>query len=89
MKITDDYLIKLKLPTRASLTSKIPYNEYSIRNNFDIYCQLDLIGNCFFWGECRRGKDFFIIKCDSIRAFQNIYKILSDKELVNETINKK
>ena len=86
--ITEDYLIELKLPKRAVSTGAIPYNEYSIRNNFDIYCQMQRSGDCLFWGEHIlwgehiQGEDFFIIKCDTIEVFQNIYKMLTGKELV-------
>ena len=86
--ITEDYLIELKLPKKAVLTGPLPYNEYSIRNNFNIYCDMDTSGNCLFWGECIEGLDFFIIKCDTVHAFQNIYEVLTGKELVNETIIK-
>ena len=81
MKITEDYLLSLSLPDRAVLINKIPYNEYSIRDNFNIYCHMDFSGNCLFWGECYKFPDFFIIKCDSIRAFQDIYKVLTGKDL--------
>ena len=86
IELTEDWLIKFNLLKRAVLTSKIPYNEYSIRDNFNIYCYMDQSGNCLFWGECNEGLDFFIVKCDTVHAFQNIYKILADKELVKETI---
>ena len=58
-----------------------PYTRYSIRDDFDIYCYMDLSGNCLFWGECIEGEDFFILKCDKVHKFQNIYKILNGKEL--------
>ena len=80
--ITEDYLIELKLPKRAVLSESIPYNEYSIRSNFNIFCFVDTAGNCLFWGECDECEDFFIIKCDSIEAFQNIVKMLTGNKLV-------
>lgn len=84
--ITEDYLIELKLPKRAVLSGTIPFNEYSIRNNFDIYCCMDISGNCLFSGECYKATDFFIVKCDTVQAFQNIYEVLTGNKLVNETI---
>ncbi len=81
MKITEDYLISLKLPKRAVLTGVIPYNEYSIRNNFNIYCYMDTSSNCLFWGTIDKYKDFFILKCDTVQAFQKIYEALTDKEI--------
>lgn len=79
--ITEDWLRKCGLLTRTVLTAKVPFVEYSIRNGFDIYCYMDHAGNCLFWGECIIGEDFFIVKCDKVNEFQNIYKMLVDKEL--------
>ena len=82
--ITEDYLIKLKLPKRAVLSESIPYNEYLIRDNFNIYCHIDKSGNCLFWGETVRGliEDFFIVQCDTAQAFREIYKALTGHKLV-------
>lgn len=86
--ITEYYLIELKLPKRAVLTGSIPFNEYSIRNNFNIYCYMDTSGNCLFWGEIQRRPkkniiaDFFIVKCDTVQAFQNIHEALTGNKLV-------
>ena len=80
--ITEDYLIELKLPKRSVQSGPLPYNEYGIREGFNIYCEMCTSGNCLFWGECNEGLDFFIVKCDTVQAFQNIYEALTDKELV-------
>ncbi len=78
--VYEEWLKKFKLPTRIVKTGSI-YNEYSIRNGFEIYCYMDYAGNCLFWGSTDEGEDFFIIKCDTVHMFQNIYRILADKEL--------
>ena len=82
MKIIEDWIMQLEFPRRAVLTNPKPYNEYSIRNNFEIYCYMDEFGNCLFWGECIQGEDFFIIKCDDEKVFKNIVKVLTGNELV-------
>ena len=97
--LTEDWLIKSNLEKRrvqetdedrfnrmkGIKINSIPYNEYSIRNDFDIYCYMDQSGNCLIYGECHIGKDFFIIKCDKVYEFQNIFKVLANKELtINE-----
>ena len=92
MKITEDYLVNLKLPRRVNITNPKPFNEYSIRDNFNIYCYMDTSGNCLFWGGSLVEyvhEAFLIVKCDTFFEFQNIYKMLTGKELVNETINEK
>ena len=62
---------KFHLPRQKSET----YYKYSIRNNFEIYCYMDKSGNCLFW----IGKEF-MVKCDTVHMFQNIYAIFSGKE---------
>ena len=85
--MNEDFLINSGLEKRKVLISIDPYNEYSIRNDFDIYCYIDRAGNCLIYGECIIGEDFFIIKCDTVHEFQNIFKVLTGKELtINETI---
>ena len=79
--LTEECLIKFDLKKREVLTSPESYNEYSIRNEFEIYCHMDKSGNCLFWGGCLQGEDFFIIKCDTVHGFQNIFKVLTSKEL--------
>lgn len=80
--ITEKWLIKSKLTPRPVLTfgPGREYIEYSIRNEFEIYCHMDKSGNCLFWGECPQGEDFFIIKCDSVHVFQNTYAVLNPHE---------
>ncbi len=78
--LTEDWVIKFDLEKREVLTED-PYREYSIRNNFDIYCYMDKSGNCLIYGECVIGEDFFITKCDTVHDFQNTFKILTGKEL--------
>ena len=87
--LNEDWLIKSNLEKRQVLTivGISTYYEYSIRNDFDIYCYIDKSGNCSLYGECIIGEDFFIIKCDTVHEFQNIFKVLAGKELtINETI---
>lgn len=70
--MSEQWLKDFNLSSREGLTSPTRYWEYSIRNDFEIYCQMDKFGNCLFWigGE-------FIVKCDSVHMFQNIYGILN------------
>ena len=79
--LSEDWLIKFDLPTKKVIGGKTPYNKYSIRNQFDIYCYFDTSGNCLIYGQCYEGEDFFIIKCDTVHKFQDIYKMLTEKEL--------
>jgi len=79
--LTEEWLIKFNLEKRVVLTAIDPYNEYSIRNDFDIYCYIDYAGNCLIYGECIIGEDFFIIKCDEVHEFQDIFKSLTGEEL--------
>lgn len=78
-QITEEWLIKWQLPQRE-LMPLTNLQEYSIRNEYEIYCHMDEAGNCLFWGECDSPNDFFIIKCDTVQAFQNIYKTLNPHE---------
>ncbi|MCH8067819.1 MAG: hypothetical protein IID16_00900 [Candidatus Marinimicrobia bacterium] len=86
IQITEDQLIKWDFEKRTVMGGTNPYTQYSIRAEFDIYCYIDPAGNCLIYGECIEGEDFFIIKCDKVHDFQNIYKILTGKEL-NENIH--
>lgn len=72
---------KFGLPKRQVRTDS-PYFQYSIRANFEIYCFMDGSGNCLFYGETMNiiEEDFFIIKCDTVHMFQNIYAILNPHE---------
>lgn len=79
--LTEDWLIKFDLQSREVLTGKTPYTEYSIRNEFDIYCYMDESGNCLFWGLIYYGEDFFIIKCDTVHKFQEIYELFTQEKL--------
>lgn len=79
--LTEDRLINWDLERRTVIGGTEPYTKYSIRNGFDIYCYMDMVGNCLIYGKCITGEDFFIIKCDKVHEFQNIYKILAGKEL--------
>jgi len=85
--LTEDWFIKFNLDKREILTAFDPYNVYSIRNDFDVFCFMDAAGNCLIYGDCIASEDFFIIKCDTVHEFQNIFKVLVGKELtINETI---
>ena len=75
-------LKKCAFQERTVLTNPIAYIEYSIRNDFDIYCYMDTSGNCLIYGECISGEDFFIVKCDTVHEFQNIVRSLTGKELI-------
>ena len=79
--LTEEWLIKFGLPKREVITNPENYNEYSIREDFDIYCHMDRSGNCLLWGECDEGEDFFIIKYDTVHEFQNIFRDLTAKEV--------
>lgn len=79
-QITEDYLKNRYFEKRTVMGGTNPYTQYSIRVDFDIYCYIDPAGNCLFWGECIVGEDFFIVKCDKVHEFQNIYKVLTGKE---------
>ncbi|GAG52718.1 unnamed protein product, partial [marine sediment metagenome] len=53
IKLTEEWLIKWQLPKRERLIiGDSYYTEYSIRNEFDIYCFFDHAGNCLIYGEC-------------------------------------
>lgn len=77
--LTEEWLIKFQLPQRE-LMPLTNLHEYSIRNEYEIYCHMDEAGNCLFWEECDSPNDFFIIKCDTVHTFQNIFKILNPHE---------
>ena len=79
--LTEEWLKKTNLQSRT-ITDKDPYYQYSIRNDFEIYCFMDDVGNCLFYGEVYHDNDFFIIKCDTVHIFQNTYAVLNPhKEL--------
>ncbi|MEE9451068.1 MAG: hypothetical protein V3V72_13545 [Ignavibacteriaceae bacterium] len=83
--ITEEYLIELKFPKRVVLSESISYNEYSIRDNFNIYCYMDTSSNCRFWVEKKSEhsrESMFIVKCDTVQVFQKIYEALTGNKLV-------
>ena len=80
--LTEQWLIDLGLESR--LVQPDMYYEYSIRNGFEIYCYMDASGNCLFWVE-GPDADCFIVKCDKVHEFQNIYFSLTGKELNKTT----
>lgn len=80
IELTEEWLIKFQLPKRKVLIiGDSYYMEFSIRNDFEICCYMDKHGNCIFYGECG-SEDFFIIKCNTVHAFQNIYATLNPHE---------
>lgn len=80
IELTEEWLIKWQFSKRKVIGSETPYNKYSIRNDYEIYCFIDISGNCLFYGECIQGEDFFIRKCNTVHDFQNIYAVLNTHE---------
>ena len=78
--LTEQWLIDFGLSKRK-VKKLIEYNEYSIRNDFELFCYIDNAGWCLIW----RSLDVFIVKTNTVHGFQNIVKELTGKEL---TINK-
>lgn len=77
--LTEEWLIMFNLPHRE-LMPQANVCKYSIRNDFEIFCHMDESGNCLFYAACPNGYDFFIIKCNTVHGFQQIYSILNPHE---------
>ncbi len=81
IKLTEEWFIKWQLQ-RREIRKGVHYYQYSIRNDFEIYCHMDASGNCLFYSETIRivDEDFFIRKCNTVHDFQNIYDVLNTHE---------